>query len=112
RRRRQAESKREAVGAYQDCNARRFRLGLRGDTVASGTTRSMRLVIALALFSLRSLCGADWKPAESPLTTPWTAQVDPGHALPEYPRPQMARQDWINLNGLWDYAIRPQQDTT
>ena len=71
----------------------------------------MKLIIALTLFGFRSLCGADWKPAESPLTTPWTSQVNPGHALPEYPRPQMARRDWINLNGLWDYAIRPQEET-
>jgi beta-galactosidase/beta-glucuronidase len=72
----------------------------------------MKLTIALTLFGVPALFGADWKPAESPLTTPWTAQVNPGHALPEYPRPQMARKDWINLNGLWDYAIRPQQETT
>ncbi|WP_179395465.1 glycoside hydrolase family 2 protein [Lacticaseibacillus absianus] len=25
--------------------------------------------------------------------------------LPDYPRPQLARQAWTNLNGLWDYAI-------
>ncbi len=47
-----------------------------------------------------------WKPAEGPLTTRWTKEVSPENALPEYPRPQMVRQDWTNLNGLWDYAIR------
>ena len=70
----------------------------------------MKLIIALTLLSLAALSAADWKPAESPLTTPWTAQVNPGHALPEYPRPQMERKEWISLNGLWDYAIRPQQE--
>ncbi len=70
----------------------------------------MKLIIALTLLSLSLLSAADWKPAESPLTTPWTAQVNPGHALPEYPRPQMERKEWISLNGLWDYAIRPQQE--
>jgi beta-galactosidase/beta-glucuronidase len=72
----------------------------------------MKLIIALTLLSVPALPAADWKPAESPLTTPWTAMVNPDHALPEYPRPQMARKDWTNLNGLWDYAIRPQQETT
>jgi len=47
----------------------------------------------------------EWMAASSPLTTPWTASVTPDHALPEYPRPQLVRTKWINLNGLWDYAI-------
>jgi beta-galactosidase/beta-glucuronidase len=71
----------------------------------------MRLTIALSLLCIPALYGADWKPADNPLTTPWTEQVNPNHALPEYPRPQMVRKDWINLNGLWDYAIRPQTAT-
>lgn len=39
------------------------------------------------------------------MKTPWTDQVDRNLPLPEYPRPQMARADWLNLNGPWDYAI-------
>ena len=39
------------------------------------------------------------------MKTPWTDQVDRNQPLPEYPRPQMARADWMNLNGPWDYAI-------
>jgi len=71
----------------------------------------MRLTISLALLCLPALFAADWKPADNPLTTPWTSKVTAAHPLPEYPRPQMVRKDWINLNGLWDYAIRPQQET-
>jgi beta-galactosidase/beta-glucuronidase len=71
----------------------------------------MRLAIALSLVCVPAFFGADWKPADSPLTTPWTEEVNASHPLPEYPRPQMARKDWINLNGLWDYAIRPQTAT-
>ncbi|KAJ5897493.1 hypothetical protein N7504_007781 [Penicillium tannophilum] len=39
---------------------------------------------------------------EPPLTTPWTDKVgtDP---WPEYPRPQMQRSQWQNLNGVWQY---------
>jgi len=69
----------------------------------------MKLSIALTLLCLPALFAADWKPAESPLTTPWTASVNPAHALPEYPRPQMVRKDWINLNGLWDFCILPRE---
>lgn len=46
-----------------------------------------------------------WQPAKGPLLTRWAADVSPKNAHPEYPRPQMVRKDWQNLNGLWDYAI-------
>jgi beta-galactosidase/beta-glucuronidase len=62
---------------------------------------------ALLLCAAASLIAADWKPADSPLSTPWTSKVTAEHALPEYPRPQLERPKWTNLNGLWDYAIRP-----
>ncbi len=70
----------------------------------------MKPAIALSLLCVSMLPAADWKPVDNPLTTNWTAQVNPSHVLPEYPRPQMARKDWINLNGLWEYAIRPLTD--
>jgi hypothetical protein len=50
---------------------------------------------------------AGWKPAEGPLMTRWAKQVSPDKAHLDYPRPQMVRKDWLNLNGLWDYAICP-----
>jgi beta-galactosidase/beta-glucuronidase len=63
---------------------------------------------AAALLCVAALCtAADWKVADNPLTTPWTAKVRPSAPLPEYPRPQMVRQKWTNLNGLWKYAIAP-----
>lgn len=52
----------------------------------------------------------DWAPAEAPLTTPWAEDLSADNPWPEYPRPQMVRGDWVNLNGLWDYAIRPRED--
>lgn len=48
-----------------------------------------------------------WQPAAGPLHTRWAKDVSPKNALPEYPRPQMVRKDWLNLNGLWDFAITP-----
>jgi len=50
-----------------------------------------------------------WQPAEGPLGTRWSAEVRPGNALPEYPRPQMVRERWRNLNGLWEYAVTPRE---
>ncbi|BCY10818.1 LamG-like jellyroll fold domain-containing protein [Actinoplanes sp. L3-i22] len=38
------------------------------------------------------------------LTTPWGDKVDTRHPLPEYPRPQLTRDDWLNLNGPWEFA--------
>jgi hypothetical protein len=46
-----------------------------------------------------------WQAAKGPLMTRWAEKVSPANALPEYPRPQMARREWKNLNGLWDYSI-------
>ncbi|HWW37853.1 glycoside hydrolase family 2 protein, partial [Pedobacter sp.] len=37
----------------------------------------------------------------------WAKEVSPRNALKNYPRPQMVRTSWTNLNGLWDYAITP-----
>src|SRR5271169_4654281 len=53
----------------------------------------------------RELPAADYKPAAGPLMTKWAKDVSPEKVWPEYPRPQMVRKDWVNLNGLWDYAI-------
>ena len=61
--------------------------------------------VTLALFP--ALAWGQWKPAEGPLMTRWARDVSPENAHPEYPRPQMVRADWLNVNGLWDYAIRP-----
>lgn len=41
------------------------------------------------------------------LLTPWGEVLDIDAPLPEYPRPQLVRGDWVNLNGRWDYAITP-----
>jgi hypothetical protein len=48
-----------------------------------------------------------WQPAKAPLMTRWASTVSPTNSHPEYPRPQLVRPDWQNLNGLWDYAVRP-----
>jgi hypothetical protein len=63
----------------------------------------------LACFGAASLVHADqfatWKPVVGQLLTRWAGDVRPDNAWPEYPRPQMFRPEWLNLNGLWDYTI-------
>ena len=43
---------------------------------------------------------AQWKPVGDKIKTPWSEQVNPANVLPEYPRPQLERGDWQNLNGV------------
>jgi hypothetical protein len=66
-----------------------------------GKIKLFTLAFAVVL-ALNSYC---WELAKAPIMTRWAKDVSPEKALPEYPRPQMVRQDWLNLNGLWDYAI-------
>nr|WP_231715318.1 sugar-binding domain-containing protein [Arthrobacter gengyunqii] len=39
------------------------------------------------------------------MTTPWGADLKPESVLQEYPRPQLVRDSYLNLNGYWQYAI-------
>lgn len=64
------------------------------------------LLIFLAGLFL-SVGAQSWKPAGDKIKTPWTEKINPDKPLAEYPRPQMVRDNWKNLNGLWDYAIVP-----
>jgi beta-galactosidase/beta-glucuronidase len=43
--------------------------------------------------------------AKPQLKTRWTDDVSPSNAHSEYPRPQMVRKDWMNLNGVWECGL-------
>lgn len=61
--------------------------------------------LLLIVFLLIASSGlAQWQLKQSRIMTPWSVQVDPSNTLPEYPRPQMVRETWMNLNGLWDFT--------
>jgi len=45
-----------------------------------------------------------------PMLTAWGEKLDRDAPLPEYPRPQLRRDSFLNLNGRWQYAIRPRKE--
>ena len=45
----------------------------------------------------------EWTPKQAPLMTRFAKDIAPDNVLPEYPRPQMVRKKWLNLNGLWEF---------
>lgn len=69
-------------------------------------------LMSMTLFVASLMAGSTWawQPAKGPLMTRWSRGVAPETAWPEYPRPQMVREKWTNLNGLWQYAIRPKAE--
>ena len=66
---------------------------------------NLRLLALIGLAVSRSTGFADWKPAKGPLMTRWAKDVAPDRVWPEYPRPQLVRSQWQNLNGLWQLQI-------
>lgn len=67
--------------------------------------------LVLGLLALGTLPVAAQAPASTaskhlPIKTRWAAQVNPDRVLPEYPRPQLVRERWTNLNGHWEYAVQ------
>ncbi|MEV4313106.1 AbfB domain-containing protein [Actinocrispum sp. NPDC049592] len=68
-------------------------------------------LLAAALVTVPEAVAATWTPKTPPLSTPWTSQVSPANALPDYPRPQLVRPDWQNLNGVWEFQGAPNLNT-
>ena len=58
----------------------------------------------LAAAALAAAAVGAWQQVPG-MKTPWGEKVTPENAWREYPRPQMARANWTNLNGLWQYAV-------
>jgi hypothetical protein len=71
-------------------------------------SRAFTLLLA---FGLVATVHADWQPAKGPLLTRWAKEVRPDKVHPEYPRPQMVRKDWLNLNGLWQLGFATKDET-
>lgn len=66
--------------------------------VTNSANQSIDLIITTAPAG-----GMPWQSKQAPLMTDWSQQVNPTNVLPEYPRPQMVRSNWMNLNGVWQF---------
>jgi hypothetical protein len=71
---------------------------------------TLRTLAVAAVVLIPASLRAEWKPAPAPLMTAFAKDVSPDKVHPEYPRPQMMRKEWVNLNGLWQYAITKKHD--
>ncbi len=65
------------------------------------------LIIGCLIIITTSYTQQSWQPVKGKIMTAWAEKVDPSNTWSEYPRPQMVRNEWTNLNGLWDYSILP-----
>ena len=74
--------------------------------------RRAHVALALALPLLCAQAAHAWAPKKASLMTKWAAQVNPKAPLPEYPRPQLVRKNWLNLNGIWQYQPGNEGDAT
>ena len=74
--------------------------------------KKITILSVILFFTATVFSQTEWKMAGNKISTPWASKVDPANTLPEYPRPQMVRNNWMNLNGLWQYAILPKQQET
>ncbi|GAC1644591.1 MAG: hypothetical protein NVS4B8_15390 [Herpetosiphon sp.] len=84
---------------------------MRRNHVFTGPGRGVHImaILTLSLVVLISCARSSnpttpWQPKASPLSTQWSAAVTATNALPDYPRPQMVRADWQNLNGVWQFS--------
>ena len=63
------------------------------------------IIALIALMTGLTAVAQDWAPVGENIKSEWASKINPANPLPEYPRPQMVRGEWMNLNGLWNYAI-------
>lgn len=67
-------------------------------------TRRNLLTLLFCIAIMSPVFAQDWKMKEARIMTPWAEKVNPNKVLDDYPRPQMVRNNWLNLNGIWDFT--------
>lgn len=67
----------------------------------------MKTTLWLFFLFIHLAIHAQWQPAGERIKTIWAEEISPDNVWDAYPRPIMQREEWMNLNGLWNYAIAP-----
>jgi hypothetical protein len=65
--------------------------------------RWLAKMFSFALAAIAISSASAYQLQYAPLYTPWAQLVNTNAPLPEYPRPQMVRSNWMNLNALWQF---------
>ena len=65
--------------------------------------RSLKLLLLAAAIGSSLPASGAWQMKQAPIMTDFAQQVDTNSPLPEYPRPQMVRSNWLSLNGIWQF---------
>lgn len=66
----------------------------------------MKIKLSFISILLTSLLHAQsWSPVQDKIMSRWAKRLSVDNVWQEYPRPQFKRNQWKNLNGLWDYAV-------
>src|SRR5438874_12737059 len=70
--------------------------------ILDSTIKAATIFLAFTAIDGQAPAGA-WQMKQAPIMTDWAQQVNTNNPLPEYPRPQMVRTNWLNLNGIWQF---------
>ncbi len=89
-----------AISCHIDCAG--FIAMLHGSLMSKIHRICCLQMLCLLALTITNTCQA-WQMKQGPLMTAWDSQIDTNAPLPEYPRPQMVRSNWLNLNGLWQF---------
>lgn len=66
--------------------------------------KKISLLLLVCLVSQTIVWAQDWQMKKARIMTPWSENIDPNNVLNDYPRPQLVRGNWMNLNGIWDFT--------
>jgi hypothetical protein len=72
----------------------------------------LQMIVLLSALLLGDGRSSAWQMQYAPIMTDWAQLVNTNGPLPEYPRPQMVRSNWLNLNGIWQFQAGAINDLT